>query len=1130
MFLTEYFDHENNNTTVQNYTAFQQWNVQGAVDLIGAGSNINEDFFPNHGIYVDLGGSNGQFGGLTSKAVFAAGDYEIRFTLGGTGRGPTDGVTVKMGGDYEESFIVGSTAVQTHSVHVRLNTPGQLSFSDMGLSGDPNVGVSLIDVLVLRDELNAGDQRNPAGVQLDNGNFAFVFSDTHYFANGGNTDHSDSLSVAIIDIAGNLVGGSKDFEADTGVAVPQRASIAQIGPNEFAVAYYIEDGSHRVIRVQNFDELGHKLGVARQLEGFFDGAQPIIHATPDSGFIVGGVRNNSQGHFSIELFKFNLLGTITATGTLDDVAFDGLPRLNDIQVAPDGTIYVNIDGPIGPDRQSIILTAFVNNPGDLIQNVAPGGTATAPNTPGSVTRMYGASLADQGAAPASSGNNIATMAAPFAQANGVGTTFIGGPGTTIAIAFAGDNTFQGGSGVNDFTGGSGDDLFLAGLGINGFDGKGGINTASWENVPSGISLTVDLSGMNDLVSSAGDAIKNIQLFNLSDADDSFTASTTPDDGPAFGLTIFGLGGSDAIIGTNHDDTLIGGGSNDFLRGGAGSDTASYASSTVGVTINLATNVNTGGEAAGDVLQEVENVLGTAFADTLTGDGADNKFEGGAGPDTMEGGTGSDTLSYASSALAVTVNLATNTVSGGDANGDVISNFDNVMGSAGNDNLTGTAGDNLLDGNGGDDTMTGGAGNDTYVVSTANSVITENPGEGTDTVRTNLANFALGFTFENLIFTGSAAHTGSGNSSNNVMTGSTGNDTFFAGMGSDTLDGGDGNDVLVGNAGGADLFTAIQDAFDGGAGNDTLYVKAGDVIQGGADRDFLHLVNDHAITINLGSTGIEWIETLFGNDTIDGSTQTVGIEVYSDGGNDTITGSAFNDIVWAGSGNDMLTGGDGNDALIGDIGSDSISGGNGNDTFFIDSDDTFIDGGVGFDNAYITSGQGMSIDLAATRLEWVADFVGGNDTMDGSGATANLEIYAAGGTDSVTGGSGADFVWGEAGNDTLTGNGGNDTLVGGTGTDRMTGGLGTDALYGNSGNGGDNVLDTFVFTDGWGTDFVIDFEHNIDKLDLTAVTGVNTFSDLTLTNTPDGHCYVTFGGNLIALSGMAGQITESDFLL
>ena len=98
--------------------------------------------------------------------------------------------------------------------------------------------------------------------------------------------------------------------------------------------------------------------------------------------------------------------------------------------------------------------------------------------------------------------------------------------------------------------------------------------------------------------------------------------------------------------------------------------------------------------------------------------------------------------------------------------------------------------------------------------------------------------------------------------------------------------------------------------------------------------------------------------------------------------------------------------------------------------------------------------GMSIDMAATHFEFVADFVGGNDTIDGSGLSVGAQVYAAGGNDTVTGGSGADFLWGGAGNDTIIGNAGNDVLVGETGADTLTGGAGIDALYGNSGNGGD----------------------------------------------------------------------------
>jgi serralysin len=311
---------------------------------------------------------------------------------------------------------------------------------------------------------------------------------------------------------------------------------------------------------------------------------------------------------------------------------------------------------------------------------------------------------------------------------------------------------------------------------------------------------------------------------------------------------------------------------------------------------------------------------------------------------------------------------------------------------------------------------------------------------------------------------------------------------------------------------------------GGAGNDAFYIDGFDTVDGGAGTDFVYLVNDYAMNIDLGSASVEWLRAGFGDDVINAAAQTFDVEVYAAGGNDTITGSGSADFLWAGSGNDSINGETGDDVIIADVGTDTVNGGDGSDGIYADASD-LVNGGNGFDAIYITgTATGLSINLATASIEFVADFAGGSDTLDGSSGSANLEIYAAAGNGSISGGTGNDYLWGQAGNDTITGSTGNDVLVGGSGADRLTGGAGIDALYGNGGGGGDGAIDTFVFTSNWGTDFVFDFERGTDKLDLSAL-GIN-FAALTLTNTSDGHCYITNGVNLIAVANLGGGLSQA----
>lgn len=167
-------------------------------------------------------------------------------------------------------------------------------------------------------------------------------------------------------------------------------------------------------------------------------------------------------------------------------------------------------------------------------------------------------------------------------------------------------------------------------------------------------------------------------------------------------TLRGSGGNDNLNGGAGDDDLDGGAGNDTLSGGAGNDTltggdgtdvASFAGTIGAVNINLGDTLVTDGFGNTDVMSGVEGVIGSAFNDTLTGDGNANILTGGGGADSLTGNAGSDTIS-------------------GDAGADL------MFGGDGNDSLSGGAGNDTLDGGSGGDTMAGGAGDDTYFVGTA----------------------------------------------------------------------------------------------------------------------------------------------------------------------------------------------------------------------------------------------------------------------------------------------------------------------------------------------------------------------------------------------------------------------------
>ena len=572
----------------------------------------------------------------------------------------------------------------------------------------------------------------------------------------------------------------------------------------------------------------------------------------------------------------------------------------------------------------------------------------------------------------------------------------------------------------------------------------------------------------------------------------------------------GGGENDTLEGEAGDDTLEGGPGRDTLNGGANGvdgDTITYARSAAAVRVNLGKAEYTGGDAEGDVISNVENIIGSAGADWLRGDVNDNRLTGGAGDDTLigggggndmlsggegddtlnggegddtltggagadtiTGGPGMDTLSYAGSDGAVDIRLRSGHASGGHAEGDDYSGVENVTGSDHADRLAGddrpegasTGGDNTLSGGGGDDKIYGGSGDD-------------------------------------------------------AVNGDGGDDTLYGGAGDDTLNGGAGDDTLIGGPG--------ADGFTGGAGEDTVsYANAEDekvtVVLGraaGATADAnnpSHSDGDYFIDPDGAGPLTHGVENVIGSprgDTITGDDEAN--KLWGEGGADSLNGAGGDDTIDGGPGGDAIDGGDGDgdtvtyansdagvrvtvnaatgneggdaegdrlsnvenlvgsdhdDRLFGDGAHNELTGGDGDDRIVAGLGEDRVEGGAGADTmdgdavSATESGYAVVQSIYADTLSYAGSAGGVRIDLSGQYAVAasaeqQRAHYATGLGGDAVGDKfrGFENVTGGMGNDRLTGDGFNNTLIGGPGADRLDGGApqataaGADGRFGTS---------------------------------------------------------------------------------
>ncbi|MDA8708420.1 hypothetical protein N9M10_03505, partial [Hellea sp.] len=170
-----------------------------------------------------------------------------------------------------------------------------------------------------------------------------------------------------------------------------------------------------------------------------------------------------------------------------------------------------------------------------------------------------------------------------------------------------------------------------------------------------------------------------------------------------------------------------------------------AHSRSGVTVNLTTNANSGGDAAGDTLISVENLFGTRFADNLTGDLRDNLFNGLGGNDIIDGAAGNDKLF---------AGAGSDTLNGGVGDDTLVgqSGFNRLNGDAGDDLILGGTDQDFINGGAGNDVMSGGMGTDRFIFDTGHGTDRINDFEdGTDLI--DLSSLGISFADLMLVQTG-----------------------------------------------------------------------------------------------------------------------------------------------------------------------------------------------------------------------------------------------------------------------------------------------------------------------------------------------------------------------------------------
>lgn len=375
-----------------------------------------------------------------------------------------------------------------------------------------------------------------------------------------------------------------------------------------------------------------------------------------NGFAINGINSQSAigtaisgiGDFNADGIDDILIGAGTAT--VSGRAYAGQSYVifgSSSGFAPnleldtlDGTNGFAINGVVSNERsgESVSFAGDINNDGisDLIVGAPHGGKFFS----GASYVIFGGALLNL-ILPITGTVNadtlIGTSNSEWMDGQDGSDNLFGLGGFDSIRGMLGDDTISGGDGDDFVDAGEGDDSILgdagndqlySGLGNDKVDGGFGDDFVQSSN---GRDTLFGGFGSDTLGAGSGS-----DLIRGADGNDKLFGSNGND-------RLFGGNGFDFIVGGNGRDTLIGDSGPDYLDGGAQVDTASYFTADASVVVSLNSGSGTAGDALGDTLRSIENLEGSRFSDTLTGNTSANRIDGGGGSDFIAGLASNDTL-------------------------------------------------------------------------------------------------------------------------------------------------------------------------------------------------------------------------------------------------------------------------------------------------------------------------------------------------------------------------------------------------------------------------------------------------------------------------------------------------------